>query len=49
MLSTALVNIAKLYPETREEAVEKIDSLIQITMSPELRRYDASEWGGGSS
>lgn len=45
MLSAALVNIAKLYPETREEAVEKIDSLIKITMSPELRRYDASEWG----
>jgi hypothetical protein len=45
MLSAALVNIAKLYPETREEAVEKIDCLIQITMSPELRWYDASEWG----
>ncbi len=45
MLSAALVNIARLYPETREEAAEKIDSLIRITMSPELRRYDASEWG----
>ena len=45
MLSAALVNTAILYPETREEAVEKIDSLIRITMSPELRRYDASSWG----
>ena len=45
MLSAALVNIAKLYPETREEAAEKIDSLIKITMSPELREYDASSWG----
>ena len=45
MLSAALVNIAKLYPETKEEAVEKIDSLIKITLSPELRRYDASSWG----
>ena len=45
MLSAALTNIAKLYPETREEAVEKIDSLIKITMSPELRQYDASSWG----
>ena len=45
MLSAALVNIAKLYPETREEAVENIDSLIQITMSPELRRYDSTTWG----
>ena len=32
MLSAALVNIARLYPETREEAAEKIDSLIRITM-----------------
>ena len=45
MLSAALMNIAKLYPETREEAVEKIDSLIKITLSPELRRYDTSSWG----
>ena len=45
MLSAALVNTAILYPETREEAVGKIDSLIRITMSPELRRYDASQWG----
>jgi len=44
MLSAALVNIAKLYPETKEEAVGKIDSLIKITMSPELRLYDATEW-----
>ena len=45
MLSAALVNTAILYPETREEAIEKIDSLIRITMSPELRRYDATTWG----
>ena len=45
MLSAALVNTAILYPETREETVEKIDSLIMITMSPELRQYDASSWG----
>ena len=45
MLSAALVNTAILYPETRGEAVEKIDSLIRITMSPELRRYDATSWG----
>ena len=45
MLSASLVNIAKLYPETRAEAAEKIDSLIKITMSPELREYDASSWG----
>ena len=45
MLSAALVNIAKLYPETREEAIGKIDSLIQITLSPKLRQYDATSFG----
>ena len=45
MLSAALVNTAILYPETKKEAPGKIDSLIQITLSPELRRYDASMWG----
>ena len=45
MLSAALVNTAILYPETRDEALVKIDSLIRITMSPELRRYDALSWG----
>ena len=45
MLSAALVNTAIIYPETKEEAITAIDSLIQITMSPELRWYDASSWG----
>ena len=45
MLSAALVNITKLYPETKDEAAEKIDSLIKITLSPELRQYDASSFG----
>ena len=45
MLSAAIVNTAILYPETKEDAPGKIDSLIQITLSPELREYDASSWG----
>ena len=45
MLSAALVNTAILYPETQKDAIGKIDSLIQITLSPELRQYDASSWG----
>ena len=45
MLSAALVNTAIIYPDTREETVSAIDSLIRITMSPELRWYDASTWG----
>jgi len=44
MLTTALTNIAGLYPETKQEAVEKIDSLIQIVKSPELRLYDLIRW-----
>lgn len=45
MLTAALVNTAKIYPETKEESLAAIDSLIQITMSPEIRWYDASTWG----
>lgn len=45
MLSASLVNLAQLYPETREEAVVQIGSLIKIVMSPELRTYDRQRWG----
>lgn len=45
MLSASLVNIATLYPETREESKCAIDSLIGIVLSPELRRYDRIRWG----
>lgn len=44
MLATALANIAELYPETEETAIEKIDSLIRIVQSPELRLYDKIRW-----
>ena len=37
MLSAALTNIAHIYPETREAAIDQIASLINIVMSPELR------------
>lgn len=45
MFAAALVDISRLYPETREESVATIDSLISIAMSPELRKYDADRWG----
>lgn len=45
MLSAALVNISNLYPETREESVEYIDSLINIVLSREIRQYDMERWG----
>lgn len=45
MLSAALTNIAQIYPETKQDAVVHIDSLIQIVMSPEIRKYDTDRWG----
>ena len=44
MLSAALVNISQLYPETKEENLQYIDSLINIVMSPEMRYYDTMRW-----
>lgn len=44
MLSAALVNIGKLYPEERENSLRQIEGLIEIVMSPELRAYDAERW-----
>lgn len=44
MLSAALVNIAKLYPETSKENIEYIDRLISIVMAPEIRYYDTMRW-----
>lgn len=45
MLSAALVNLSNLYPETREENITYIDSLINIVLSPEIRYYDTMRWG----
>lgn len=45
MLTEALANMAELYPETKDDAVADIDSLIKIVKSPELRRYDRMRWG----
>lgn len=44
MLTQALVNISILYPETRNDAVEQIDSLITMVMSEDLRLYDIARW-----
>jgi len=45
MLSAALTNISYIFPETRLEAIDVIDRLIQNVLSPEMRRYDADKWG----
>lgn len=44
MLTQALSNMAVIYPETKEESISNIDSLIQIVKSPELRLYDKMRW-----
>jgi len=45
MLSAALVNTTLIYGEEKDENIARIDSLIQIVMSPELRAYDRERWG----
>ena len=45
MFSASLVKISELYPDTRDENLQNICQLIEIVMSPELRRYDAMRWG----
>lgn len=40
MYSYALANISCLYPETKKKNLQTIDSLIQLVLSPELRKYD---------
>lgn len=45
MLSAALTNISLIYPDTKHVNLQNIDSLIQIVISPELRRYDKERWG----
>lgn len=44
MLTKALCNVAKIYRETRIDALARVDSLISIVMSPELRTYDIIRW-----
>lgn len=44
MLAEALSNMAELYPETKDDAIATIDSLIQIVKSHELRPYDKLRW-----
>lgn len=44
MLSASLVNISTIYPETREENMQYIDSLINIVNTPHLREYDTARW-----
>lgn len=45
MLTAALENISRLYPETKDESIGYIDSLIHVVLSSEIREYDRERWG----
>ncbi len=44
MTSTALANIAILYPQNKELAIKFIGQIIDIAMSEEIREYDKLRW-----
>lgn len=44
MLTVALSNLSRLYPETKMENLANMDSLIGMVLSPELRKYDLIRW-----
>ena len=44
MLTMSLHNLSILYPETRDENLRHMDSLIDIALAPEIRYYDSVRW-----
>ena len=44
MTAAALVNMTLLYPEYKERSVENIAKIIEIALSPEIRKYDRIRW-----
>ena len=44
MLTAALYNISRIYPEEKEHNIQRIKRLIDIVLSPELRKYDTNAW-----
>ena len=45
MTTASLTNISKLYPEYKEVYIDDVKKMIDITMSPTIQEYDASQWG----
>lgn len=45
MLTAALYNMSRLYPETKTENLANMDSLINMVLSAELKMYDIIRWG----
>ena len=45
MLTAALSNISMLYPEEKPHNLERIEKIIDIILSPIIRKYDTESWG----
>lgn len=45
MLISALANISHIWPETRSKCLNRMERLLVLLQSEQLKRYDASEWG----
>ncbi|MGL5273628.1 MAG: hypothetical protein ACRC8J_09155 [Phocaeicola sp.] len=44
MLTAALANISTLYPEEKERNLVRMEQVIDVIMTPEIRYYDTMEW-----
>lgn len=44
MLASSLVNISKLYPEEKNQALTRIERLIDIALTPTMKRFDSEDW-----
>jgi hypothetical protein len=44
ILSAALLNISRLYPEEKLLCLNRLEKLVEVTMSPEIRHYDTIAW-----
>lgn len=44
-LSTALLNISRIYPEEKSRTIVLIGKLVEMVLSPELKAYDTRAWG----
>lgn len=44
MFIAALSNIARIWPDQKDKSLERIEKLLTLLLSEELRRYDTKEW-----
>ena len=42
--AVALANLCRIYPDTKEEMLPKIEELIELTDTPAIRYYDTMKW-----